>query len=72
MISQKTVQQLQHASVTERIDLIEVLLQSLKYDIQTTHVVKTPQWKPFTVRLFNLGSDIQVDRDVIYAERSLS
>ncbi len=69
MIAQETLTQIQHAPIVERIQVIEVILQSLKQDIKQTETSEKPQYKPFTVRQFNLGTDIIVDRDAIYRER---
>ncbi len=71
MITRETVQQIQHAPIAERIQIIEVILQSLKQDISEGIRAKKRPWKPFKVRSFNLGQDIAIDRDEIYAERSL-
>lgn len=70
MLDQETVQQLQHAPVADRIRAIEVLLQSLKNDFTPA----TPQeaaGKTFSVRTFDLGGDISIDREAMYLERSL-
>lgn len=70
MISHETIQQLQHAPVAERIQLIEILLQSLKHDI--VHPKRQDKSRaPFRVRTFNLGTDISLDREEMYAERGL-
>jgi len=66
MIDTKTVQEIQDAPIEERIQVIEQILQSLKKDIQKAQPTKT-----FTVRTFNLGSEVPIDRDQIYAERTL-
>jgi hypothetical protein len=66
MIDTKTVQEIQEAPVEERIQVIEQILQSLKKDIQKTSSVKT-----FIVRKFNLGAEVTVDRDQLYAERTV-
>jgi hypothetical protein len=71
MIAQETLTQIQHAPIVERIQVIEVILQSLKQDITQTETSEKPQYKPFKVRQFNLGTDIIVDRDAIYRERGL-
>jgi len=68
MIDQETVQQLQHAPLSDRIQAIEVLLKSLKNDIAQHDPCKATR-KPFAVRVFNLGIDIQPDREEIYSER---
>jgi hypothetical protein len=70
MIAQEMLIQLQHAPLVERLQVIEVLLQSVKQDITPQEPQKLPQ-KPFIIRQFNLGSDVIVDRDAIYRERGL-
>jgi len=49
--------------------LIETLLQSIKREITAERPIEIPQRKPFEVREFNLGCDVHVDRDEIYAEK---
>lgn len=61
-----SLQQLEAAEL----DQIEMLLQSLKKDIPQQEPVTKPK-KPFKVRTFNLGLDIQVDRDQLYLQRGL-
>lgn len=68
MLAQETVQQLQHAPMADRIQAIEILLQSLKQDM-TYPEPHTSVQKRFTVRTFNLGADISVDREEMYTER---
>jgi len=68
MITQETVQQLQHAPINDRIQVIEALLESLKQDI-TPPELSEKHRKPFRVRTFNLGTDISLDREEMYAER---
>lgn len=68
MLAQETVQQLQQAPMADRIEAIEVLLQSLKRDIAYSEP-RTNAQKRFTVRTFNLGADISVDRGEMYTER---
>lgn len=70
MIDLETVNKINHAPIAERIQIIELILESLKQDIHQLSRSKSPQFKPFKVRQFNLGRDVHVDRDIIYAERS--
>jgi hypothetical protein len=70
MIAQETVQQLQHAPLADRIQVIEVLLESLKHDIVPVEPCQVGP-APFRVRTFDLGRDISIDRDEMYAERGL-
>lgn len=65
MTVQEAVQQLQHASVADRIQAIELLLQSLKDEMVYSKPVLAGT-KPFRVRTFNLGVDVQVDRATWY------
>jgi len=71
MIGKETIKQLQSTSIEDRLHLMEVLLDSLKRDIKNSDDDEEirPEPKKFIVRTFNLGQDIQAERDVIYAER---
>lgn len=71
MIAHETIRQLRHVSVAERLYIMEILLNSLKYDIKSTEKQLRSKSERFTVRTFNLGQDIHADRDIIYAERGL-
>jgi len=64
MTVQEAITMLKHVPMEERIQIIEILLQSLKSDMPK-------QKKPFQVRTFNLGEDVQVDRDELYLQRGL-
>ena len=68
MIKPNTISQMQNAPIEERIQIIEILLQSVKHDLHFTPLRKTPYRKPFQVRTFHLGRDVHVDRDDIYAD----
>ncbi|TGO01991.1 hypothetical protein PN36_32395 [Candidatus Thiomargarita nelsonii] len=63
---QQTVQQIQQVSVAERIHVIELILQSVKHDINTSLTIKP---REFVIRKFSLGTEVHVDRDKLYAER---
>lgn len=65
MIDSETLNQLKTASIEERIQTIELILQSVKDDL---HRPK-PSPKPFKVRQVSLGEDIQLNRAEIYGER---
>jgi hypothetical protein len=71
MVDKETVRQIQQASVRERIQLIELILQSLKEDLPAAPASDLPKVKPFQVRQFNLGRQVPTDRDLIYTERGL-
>ncbi|WP_045217398.1 hypothetical protein [Desulfonatronovibrio magnus] len=69
MIANEILIKIENAPISERIHIIEYILQSLKHDMQPTTMPKVRQRKPFQVRSFNLGQDVHCDRDEIYAER---
>lgn len=62
-----TLREIQEASVEERLHLIELLLQSLKKDMET--ISPAPK-KIFTLRKFSLGGEVHADRDQLYNERT--
>ena len=68
MTVQETVQQLQSAPLSYRIQVIEMLIQSLKEELTQSESFKGSP-KPFRIRAFNLGADIQIDREEMYADR---
>lgn len=68
MTVQETVQQLQQAPLPYRIQVMELLFQSLKAEITQNESFQVT-YKPFRVRTFNLKADIYVDREEMYAER---
>lgn len=68
MTVQETVQQLQYTPLTYRIQVIELLLQSLKDEIAQNEAMSAPR-KPFRVQTFNLGADVTIDREEMYADR---
>ena len=68
MTVQETVQQLQHTPLTYRIQVMELLLQSLKAEIAQNTSFQVA-YRPFRVRTINLKADIDMDREEMYAER---
>jgi hypothetical protein len=62
MVDLNTFKQLQQAPIEERIQMIELLLQSVKDDLKN----KSTSSKPFQVRSFSLGDNISVNRDELY------
>jgi len=71
MINPKTVNQIKQASIEERIQIIELILQSLKKDIRPELEVGKSQFRSFKIRKFSLGKEVHVDRDELYSERGL-
>ncbi|MBF0406168.1 MAG: hypothetical protein HQM10_02355 [Candidatus Riflebacteria bacterium] len=69
MIVQETIGQLKNIPVEERLYLMEILLNSLKQDINNLKKKSRSKSDKFTVETFDLGQDISPDRDIIYAER---
>lgn len=68
MTIQEAVHQIQEAPLPERIEAIEQLLASLKQELFQSEPLEQPRG-PFQIRTFDLGADIQVDRDEIYTDR---
>jgi hypothetical protein len=68
MIAKDMLVQIQHAPLAERIQLIEVILKSLKDDIKSGISAKHRR-KGFKVKKFHLGQEVRCDRDEIYVER---
>ena len=71
MVDLETVKQIKQASVEERIQIIELILQSLKHDIKPELKIEKSQFKQFKIRKFSLGEEVHVARDKLYAERGL-
>ena len=69
MIDLRTVDQLKHAPIEERLQIIELLLQSLKRDIKKKPKIGKTQSKSFKVRAFSLGQEVHADREELYSER---
>ena len=63
------IDQLKQAPIEERLQIIELLLQSLKKDIELKQQDGKKQYKPFKVRKFRLGQEVHVDRDELYSDR---
>jgi hypothetical protein len=71
MISAKIFNRIKKEPVTERLRIIEALVQSLKEDINPEyHKITDKKIKTFRVHPISLGEEVQVNRDELYAERS--
>jgi hypothetical protein len=70
MIDRNTINQIQSATIVDRIKVIELLLESLKKDIGRSPIDKKHPVKHFNVRSFHLGKNVPFDRDLIYSERN--
>jgi len=69
MINQETIREIQHAPMPERIQVMELLLNSFKKDLNHITKSRLRRDRRFVARPFNLGQEVHVDRDAIYAER---
>lgn len=67
MVDLNTFKQLQQAPIEERIQMIELLLQSVKDELKSNSTSS----KPFKVHSFSLGGNISLNRDELYSERTL-
>lgn len=70
MTVQEAVRQLQEAPLPERIEAIEMLIASLKQEVFRQKPGKADR-DSFHIRTFDLGAEIDIDRDEMYAERVL-
>ncbi|MCI5149061.1 MAG: hypothetical protein D3916_06705 [Candidatus Electrothrix sp. MAN1_4] len=68
MVAKDMLAQIQHAPLAERIQIIEVILKSLKDDIKSG-ISGRHRRKAFKVRKFHLGQDVRCDCKEIYTER---
>jgi len=71
MINPKIANQIKQASIEERIQIIELIIQSLKKDIRPEVKAGKSQFKHFKIRKFSLGKEVHVARDKLYSERGL-
>jgi len=69
MIEILNVSCLNQVTVEDRLQLTEMILQSLKQDISQKPVQSPTQNKKFVVRTFNLGQEVHINRDELYSER---
>jgi len=71
MLNMEITRQIQQATISEQIEIIELILQSLKAGIKTEYKSRQKSFRPFRVRKFSLGEEIHPDRDELYSERGL-
>jgi len=80
MLTQKILAQIATLPLAERMSLMEAFVQSLKTANKTSEEKKktAAEWeeifrrrREFKVETFDLGEDVIVDRDEIYADRGL-
>nr|VFJ73182.1 MAG: hypothetical protein BECKFW1821C_GA0114237_104619 [Candidatus Kentron sp. FW] len=70
MIPRETVRQLQCAPIADRIQVIGMILESLRQDMDHP-APRDREVQPFRVRAFDLGADIFLDREEMYGERGI-
>lgn len=72
MIDLSTVDKIKKSPIEDRIQIIELILESLKDDINVKAIKsKKARHENFKIRKFSLGEEIHVDRDEIYSERGI-
>lgn len=69
MINQTILRQIQLASVAERLQLVEFIVESLKQELSLATKQNITSRPRFTAKTISLGRDVRVDRDELYAER---
>jgi hypothetical protein len=66
------IQIVERLSLKERLEIIEALYASIKRELQQGNLSRKGQkTEPFELMTFDLGQEVQADRDEIYAEREL-
>lgn len=68
MLDLEILQQIKKAPVAERLELVELILRSLRNDIIEDQQMRKKS-KRFKIRKFNLGGEIHIDRDELYSDR---
>jgi hypothetical protein len=80
MSTQEIISQVGSLSFSERMALLEAIVQSLKAEIKNPEAEKKStehqeeirrRRREFVIPTFDLGCDVIVDRDEIYADRGL-
>jgi len=80
MSTPEILAQVESLSLSERMAVMEAILQSIKAEIKDPEEEKkkAAEWeevlrrrREFKVKAYHLGKDLKVDRDEMYAERGL-
>lgn len=66
----ESIDNIRSAPIEQRIQAIEVILESLKKDMLAA-TTKAQAPKRFKIRKFSLGEEFHVDREQIYLDRSI-
>ena len=71
MINADTLHDIEQAPISERLQVIQQITHSIERDVQKMEKEQPKKKKPFKVRKFNLGQEVHVDREEMYADRGL-
>jgi hypothetical protein len=71
MPSMEIVREIRGASVSEQIEIIELILHSLRTNIETERKSTRKPFRRFRIRKFCLGEEIHANRDEMYSGRGL-
>lgn len=80
MSTKEIISEIQALPLSERISVLEEIVNSIKTEIKTSKKITTVdkhnkeiQWRrrAYRVEVFDLGGDIVVDRNEIYSERGI-
>jgi len=77
MSTQQVIAQIQSMPLSERFAILEALVQSIKHETVLSNKEKEHREeirrrrREFKIKTFDLGSEVIVDRDELYAERGL-
>jgi hypothetical protein len=77
MSTQQVIAQIQSMPLSERVAILEALVQSIKHETVLSNKENEHQEeirrrrREFKIEGFNLGSEVVVDRDELYSERGL-
>jgi|GEM_PF-1631404 hypothetical protein len=58
MLDMEIAKQIQKISISEQIEIIELILQSLRTEIETKGKISQKSFRPFRVRKFSLGEEV--------------
>ena len=69
MSNAQAIELIKKSSLAERLEVIEILLQSIRTEIQVEKREEKAPHKKFKIREFDLGAESTFDRDELYGER---
>ena len=71
MLSTEIAIQIRETSMSEQIEIIEMILHSLRARIETERGSTRKPFGTFRVRKFSLGEEVHADRDEMCSERGM-